>query len=162
MRLIGRLIITGCLVFMTTLPTGCSTFLPAEDQIILTYSPYIYHFSPRKDHNHYPNFVSVEWDSDRRFDLGAAYFSNSYDQPSAYLYASKRWDYGSTDQHFYSKVTAGTLLGYVGKHEDKIPVNWNGFGLGVIPAVGYQYRRVSTQIVFLGISALMFTAGYNF
>lgn len=162
MRLIRRLIITGCLLFMTTLPTGCSTILPAEDRFTLTYSPFMYHFKPRKDHNNYPNFVSVEWDRDRRLDLGAGYFNNSYDQPSAYLYAYKRWNYGDSDQHFYSKVTAGALLGYVGKHEDRIPVNWNGFGLGVIPTVGYQYRRVSTQVVLLGISAFMLTAGYDF
>jgi hypothetical protein len=162
MRLIGLLLITGCLLFIAALLSGCSTILPPEDRYTLTYSPYMYHFTPRKDHNNYPNFVGVEWDSDRPLDLGAGYFRNSFEQPSAYIYAYKRWDYGNSDHHFFSKLTAGALLGYVAEHEDRIPVNWNGFGLGVIPAVGYQYRRVSTQVVLLGISALMFTAGYDF
>ena len=58
-------------------------------------------------------------------------------------------------------MTAGLLLGYVEPYEHKIPVNWNGIGLGIIPAVGYKYRRASTQFVTLGVSGFMLTLGYD-
>lgn len=122
----------------------------------------MYHFKSNPDHIEYPQFTSVEWESAPQWELGAAYFRNSYDQPSGYLYGGKRWSYGNSDHQLYGKLTAGALLGYVGKYESRIPVNWKGLGLGIIPAVGYKYRCVSTQVVILGISGLMFTVGYDF
>jgi hypothetical protein len=34
-------------------------------------------------------------------------------------------------------------------------------GLGVIPAVGYQYKRVSAQLIFLAASGLMMVVGFD-
>lgn len=46
--------------------------------------------------------------------------------------------------------------------EDRLPVNDNGYGLGIAPALGYQIGRANAQIVFLGTSAVTLTFGYNF
>ena len=53
-------------------------------------------------------------------------------------------------------------MGYVAPYENKIPVNYNGLGLGIIPAVGYKYNHASTQFVILGTSGVMWTVGYDF
>lgn len=164
MSRIVRLLASGILII--TLMAGCSVVhaaVPGDgDRLTLTYGPYIHHFRSHPDHNEYPGYTSIEWESARQWELGAAYFRNSYDQPSGYLYGGRRWNYGDEGNQLFCKLTAGALLGYVGEHERKIPVNWNGLGLGIIPAVGYQYRRVSTQVVILGISGVMFTVGYDF
>lgn len=135
---------------------------PTTGRYTLTYGPYMYHLNTAKDYNEYPAYTSLEWASPEQYTLGGAYFINSYDQPSGYLYVAKDWSQGEGDSRFYFKLTAGALLGYVGRAEHKIPVNWHGIGLGIIPAVGYQYQRVSTQVVILGISGVMFTVGYDF
>jgi hypothetical protein len=160
MLLIVRIIATG--ILLVTVLTGCFAIPATEDRFSLIYGPYMYHFSPKPEHNDYPDFIGIERESPHQWDLGAAYFRNSYDQPSAYLYGGKRWSFGSTDHQFYGKLTAGALLGYVGKYERSIPINWNGIGLGIIPTTGYRYRRFATQVAVLGISGLMLTIGYDF
>jgi hypothetical protein len=112
------------------------------------------------EHNSYPWFVALEWESASRWELGGAFFRNSFHQPCGYLYGGKRWIYGSPEQHVFFKVTAGAIIGYFEPYENKLPVNDNGIGLGIIPAIGYKYRRVSTQFVVLGTSGFMITLGY--
>jgi hypothetical protein len=41
-------------------------------------------------------------------------------------------------------------------------VNDNGFGLAILPAIGYQHRRANAQLVILGTAGLMLTFGYDF
>ncbi|PKN11971.1 MAG: hypothetical protein CVU69_09500 [Deltaproteobacteria bacterium HGW-Deltaproteobacteria-4] len=93
--------------------------------------------------------------------MGAAYFQNSFDQPSGYLYGGKRWNKNAGLNQLYFKLTAGVLLGYVDPHDRAIPLNWKGIGVGVIPVFGYQRQRVSTQIAVLGFSGVMFMFGYD-
>jgi hypothetical protein len=52
-------------------------------------------------------------------------------------------------------------MGYVEPHENKIPVNANGIGLGIIPTVGYKYKRATTQFVILWDEGFMLTVGYD-
>jgi hypothetical protein len=132
------------------------------DQVMLQIGPYIFHRSNETDHNSQPRLIGVEWESASRWELGASYFKNSFYQPSIYIYGGKRWFLGSGDEGFYVKLTGGPLYGYKDPYEDKVPLNDNGIGLAIIPAIGYQYQRANAQLVILGTAAVMLTLGYDF
>jgi hypothetical protein len=159
-----RFMLIGCILSLVVL---CGTANSGEgvfsegDLIQISFGPYIHHYYSNPKHNPYPWYTSLEWESATRWEIGGAYFINSYNQPCGYLYGGKRFIYGSQDNHLFLKITAGAIIGYVSPYEDRIPVNSNGIGLGVIPAVGYKYKRVTSQIAILGISALMLNFGYD-
>ncbi len=132
------------------------------DQVMLQIGPYMYHTSDDPEHNNVPKLVGVEWESASRWELGASYFENSFYQPCIYIYAGRRWFLGSRDDGFYVKLSGGPLYGYKDPYEDKVPVNFNGLALAIIPAVGYQYKRTNAQLVILGTAGLMLTFGYDF
>lgn len=127
------------------------------------FAPYVYHYDYDPAHNNQPDLIGLEWSPPRSFlDYGAAYFRNSFDQPSVYAYAGKRWFIGDGEQGTYFKLTGGLLYGYRGEYERKVPFNENGFALAIIPGIGYQYRAFNTQIGLLGTSGLVLTFGYDF
>lgn len=134
---------------------------PQGSLVALHFSPFVAHYSRNPEHNSYPWFTAVEWESASRWHLGGAFFENSFHQPCGYLYGGKRWIYGSQDQHLFFKVTAGAIIGYFKPYDNKLPVNADGIGLGIIPAIGYKYQRASTQFVVLGSSGFMITLGYD-
>lgn len=134
---------------------------PQKSVVTLMFSPYVVHYSHNPEHNSYPWFTALEWESASRWELGGAFFINSFHQPCGYLYGGKRWILGTEEQHLFFKVTAGAIIGYFEPYENKLPVNDNGIGLGIIPAVGYKYQRASTQFVMLGTSGFMITLGYD-
>jgi len=121
----------------------------------LAYSPYTYHFS--NDSAHHP--VSVFGAERQRADgflLGAAYFRNSFDQPSAYAFVGQRIDHWISDRMFLY-WSAGVLYGYKGAYAHKVPLNFHGFSPGAIGAVGWQFSpQWSTQVNLLGTAGLMF------
>jgi len=131
------------------------------ERLTLLFGPYMYHFNPKPEYNKYPWFSGIEWEAREKWELGGAYFQNSFDQPSGYLYGGKRWNKNAGQNQLYFKLTAGVLLGDVDPHDRAIPLNWNGIGVGVIPVFGYQRQRVSTQIAVLGFSGVMFMFGYD-
>jgi hypothetical protein len=134
---------------------------PDGSLVTLHFSPYVVHFSNNPEHNSYPWFTDIEWESASQWELGGAFFINSYDQPCGYLYGGKRWIFGPREQHLFLKLTAGAIIGYFEPYENKLPINANGIGLGIIPAIGYKYQRASTQFVLLGTSGFMITVGYD-
>ena len=131
------------------------------DQLMLQIGPYVYHHDNDTDHNNEPMLVGVEWESASRWEIGASYFKNSFDQPCVYLYAGKRWFLRSGDEGFFVKLTGGPLYGYKDPYEDKVPLNDNGLGFAIIPGIGYQYKRANAQLVILGTAAVMLTFGYD-
>ena len=132
------------------------------DQVMLQAGPYVYHRNHDVAHNNKPLLVGVEWESASRWELGASFFKNSFYQPCVYIYGGKRWFLRSGDEGFYFKLTGGPLYGYKEPYENKIPLNDNGIGLAIIPAVGYQYKRANAQVVTLGSAGLILTFGYDF
>jgi hypothetical protein len=132
------------------------------DHLMLQFGPYVYHHSYSAEHNNLPLLVGLEWESASRWELGASYFRNSFHQPCLYLYGGRRWFWRPADDGFYFKLTGGPLYGYKAPYDDKVPLNENGVGLAIIPAVGYQYQRANAQLVILGTAAIMFTFGYDF
>ena len=132
------------------------------DQVMLQIGPLVYHRNKDEAHNNEPNLVGVEWESASRWEVGASFFKNSFFQPCVYIYGGKRWFWRSADDGFYLKLTAGPLYGYKEPYEDEIPVNDNGFGFAIIPAIGYQYKRANAQVVVLGGAGVMLSLGYDF
>ncbi|MBF0119599.1 MAG: hypothetical protein HQK79_12240 [Desulfobacterales bacterium] len=138
-----------------------AVILTEGDLMQVNFSPYIYHYNFNPEHNSYPWCTGLEWESSSRWSAGGNIFSNSYNQICGYLYGGKRFIYGSKDEHLFFKITAGALIGYVEPYEDKIPINKDGIGLGIIPTIGYKYKRTAIGIVILSTSALMLTFSYD-
>ena len=132
------------------------------DRVMLQYGPYVAHFDDNSGHNQWPHLFGVEWESGSHWLLGAVAFKNSYHQQSAYAYAGRRWFLEQVNPNVYFKLSAGLIYGYKDQYEDRLPVNDNGYGLGVVPAFGYQFGRANAQIVLLGTAAVTFTFGYDF
>lgn len=152
----------GCLASLIVAQPLQADVFTAGDRIQAYFAPYTFHYHPSPDHNPWPWFVGLEWESADRWEIGGDLFRNSFYQPCGYLYGGKRFIFGSEEQHLFFKLTAGGLFGYVQPYDQNIPVNSNGIGLGVIPAIGYKYKRFSSQLAILGGSALMATFGYDF
>ena len=132
------------------------------DRVMLEFGPYVAHRVDNDGHNQWPHLVGVEWESGSHWLGGAAVFRNSYYQNAAYVYAGSRWFLNPVNQNLYVKLTAGVVFGYKDPFEDRVPVNNNGYGLGIVPALGYQLGRANAQIVFLGTAAVTLTFGYDF
>lgn len=124
------------------------------DRWQLQFSPYTLHFDPDEEHDDVW-LVGLEWESANNWLAGGAYFENSFGQPSWFWYGGYRWDGSKILEGTYAKVAAGILVGYDEPYEDKIPVNWDGVGIGVLPAVGWQYKKLQLQMNLLGLSGLM-------
>ena len=110
------------------------------DRIHALFSPYSYHYSRDPDHRHVW-LVGTERERANGALAGAVLFSNSFGQPTIYAYP---WggivkDVMGVDRLFV-KWTAGILYGYRRPFEDKVPLNYQGFSPGFIPAVGWQFE----------------------
>lgn len=149
---------------------ACLAEEPASDpsdggRLTFVFAPYVYHYHYDANHTNTPWLTGLEWDPPGSWlglEYGAVFFRNSFDQPSIYAYAGKRWFAGSDNQGAYLKVTAGPLYGYRGQYQDKVPFNHNGLAFTAIPGIGYQFGKVDVQFVLLGTAALLFTFGYDF
>ena len=95
--------------------------------------------------------------------LGGSHFSNSFGQPSAYLYLGRRFEtpFG-LPEGFFGQVSAGLMYGYRGKFQDKVPMNVNGFSPGALVSMGWQFeRRASAAIHLLGDAGLMLQLSWD-
>ncbi|PIT72721.1 hypothetical protein B9Z31_12730 [Limnohabitans sp. G3-2] len=128
----------------------------------LTFSPYTHHWSQNPEHK---QVVLVAVDEQVPGDrlCGVSFFSNSFGQPSVYLYAGQQYNQLLGVPQLFAKVTAGLMYGYVAPYENKVPLNYKGFNPAIIPAVGYKLTpHDSVQLKFLGTAALMFSYGRQF
>ena len=122
---------------------GTTVDLEAEesgDRVHALFSPYSYHYSRDPDHRHVW-LVGTERERANGALAGAVLFSNSFGQPTIYAYP---WggivkDVMGVDRLFV-KWTAGILYGYRRPFENKVPLNYQGFSPGIIPAVGWQFE----------------------
>src|ERR1700720_499827 len=124
--------------------------LVAGDRVMLEVGPYVAHWVDNTGHNQWPRLVGVEYELPSHWLAGAASFRNSYYQNAEYFYAGRRWFLDRVDPNFYAKLSAGLVYGYKAPYGDRLPVNHNGYGLGIVPALGYQFGRANAQIIFLG------------
>ena len=128
----------------------------------LTFSPYTYHFSQNPEHKTVV-LVAIDEQLPGERLCGASFFSNSFGQPTVYLYAGQQYNQLLGHPQLFAKVTAGLMYGYVAPYENKVPLNYRGFSPVIIPALGYKLTpHDSVQVKFLGIAALMFSYGRQF
>jgi hypothetical protein len=124
-------------------------------------SIYTHHWSSDPDHVSNSKLLGIEFETTTRWIGGFAYFDNSFGQPSQYLYAGYQWPLFKTEWAYF-KLTGGVLHGYKEPYEDKIPLNGMGIAPAIVPAFGFKYKRVLTEIQILGTAAVTWTVGFNF
>ncbi len=141
-----------------TAPDAGIAATAGKDNVLrLLFSPYVYHFNYNPAHVNVV-MVGVQREyHDAKLD-GVTLFSNSFGQPSLYVYP---WggvyrEFGGI-QHLSFKWTAGLLYGYREPYERKVPLNYKGFSPALIPALAYEFKPGwSAQLSFLGTAAIMF------
>lgn len=128
----------------------------------MTLSPYTLHWHSSPEHK--PVVLgSLDRAAAGNRLCGLSFFSNSFGQPSTYVYVGQRWDGVLGNPKLFAKVTAGIFYGYVGQYKDKVPYNYKGFSPGIIPSLGYEFTpRDSAQVLVLGSAGLMFAYGRRF
>lgn len=110
-----------------------------------------------------PYFAGIEYRRDDRWFAGLSLFNNSFGQFSQYLYLGATFHPADAYPAVRIKVSAGVAQGYKGEHYDTLPVRWGGsWGLGIVPAIGYQKGRVGYDLAVLGVGGLLFLVGYSF
>lgn len=134
---------------------GFSFRLEPSDRLSLMYSPYTVHYT-RSDEHRYVWLVGLERErADQRLS-GMTYFSNSFGQPSTFIYPwGKVYRHVGGVEGLYAKWSAGLLYGYVGQYKDKVPLNVNGFSPAIIPSLGYELHGIDVQLNVLAAAGLM-------
>jgi hypothetical protein len=134
---------------------GFSLDVREGDRLSFMYSPFTHHFDSSPEHR-YVWLVGVERERANRRVSGITYFSNSFGQPSTYIYPwGKNYPNVGGVEGLFLKWSAGMLYGYVEPYEKKVPLNVNGFSPAIIPSIGYERAGYSTQINLLGTAGLM-------
>ncbi len=122
------------------------------------------HFNSDPDHDNTQNLIYGEyrfpnrWLAGQPF-AGLSFFDNSFGQPSQFLFAGLLWRPSESVPEFYIKVAAGILHGYVDEFQDKVPFNHNGWSPGIVPGVGYCYKRLCGEMIMFGTAGMMWTVG---
>ncbi|MFI2819857.1 hypothetical protein [Vreelandella piezotolerans] len=122
------------------------------------------HFEPDPEHTNQQNLVSIELHNPERWLAGAAWFKNSFDQPTWYFYAGREFPlWQLTDEiSVRAKLTGGLLRGYKDEYRDKIPLNHLGIAPALLPSIGVQWGRVESDLIVFGTAGVMITAGIRF
>jgi hypothetical protein len=154
---LATFLIVACLTGPTLASQGFFSEL-AQDQVLTwQFSPLTYHYS--EDPEHKPVvMVGLERGYPNTKVDGLALFTNSFGQPTIYVYPWGR-TYKSIFgvEHLSFKWTAGLLYGYRQPYENKVPLNFKGFSPVVIPALAYEFNPGwAAQVNILGSAGLMF------
>ena len=124
-------------------------------------SLYTKHWDPEPDHTDHQHWIGPEIEFENDYLVGLAFFQNSFDQSSQFLYIGKTWGLFKTDW-FYFKLVGGLLHGYKEPYEDKIPFNGLGIAPAILPSFGLRYKRVMEEVQIEGAAAITITAGLIF
>ncbi|WP_310386568.1 ABC transporter ATP-binding protein [Roseateles sp.] len=129
----------------------------------LVVSPYSLHFTHNEKHR-YVWAIGAERQLDNDWLWGGSYFSNSFGQPSGYVYLGKRYtDLFPTQPQLFAQWSAGVLYGYKGEFQNKVPFNHGGFSPGALFSVGWAFNKeTAAQVNLLGNSGLMLQFSYDF
>jgi hypothetical protein len=127
----------------------------------LMVSPITGHFRPSPEHKHV-YALGLERQRDDGRIVGAAYFRNSFGQPSAYVYVGHHFEGVFGVPQWNAQWSAGLLYGYVGKYKNKVPLNVNGFSPGALISTGWQFTKsTSVELHMLGDAAVMLQLSYR-
>jgi len=135
---------------------------PSGDYWRLIGSPYTVHYG--SDPEHEPVYmIGLERQRNDGWVFGATYFSNSFGQPSGYVYLGEKVINFSRFDKLFFQWTAGIMYGYKYPYEDKVPFNFKGFSPGVTVGLGWQFtREFSVQAVALSTDGMMIQLGIDF
>ena len=127
------------------------------DQYAVIVSTYTRHYNEDPEHRHVW-LVGLERERKDGSLAGIAYFSNSFGQPSAYIFPwGKSYREFLGQPQLTAKLTAGLLYGYVGKYEGKVPFNHDGFSPAIVPALAWELGDgFQVQANMLGFNGMMF------
>jgi hypothetical protein len=124
-------------------------------------SPYTQHFRTSDEHQ---RVVALALERQRKdgWLTGGSHFTNSFGQPSAYLYLGRRVDLPFGPPGLFGQISGGLLYGYRGRFEDKVPFNNNGFSPGALFTLGWQIdRRNAAAVHLLGDAGLMLQLSWD-
>lgn len=120
------------------------------------------HFRPDDAHNNTQHLLNLEWNYRDNTLVGAAHFKNSYRQPTTLVYWGKKYYPFDVSPNTYVKVVGGLIHGYKDEYQDKIPLNKYGTAPVILPAVGYCYKQLCTEVIVFGTAGAMWTGGVRF
>jgi hypothetical protein len=125
-------------------------------------SPLSFHYSDinrdeTEEKHSYVWLLGAEKMLNERYFAGAAFFNNSFGQPSQYVYVGAKFRPEPSMPKLFTKISAGVIHGYKPPYEKKIPINTSsGWGLGVIPSIGWDFNeQTAAQLNVLGAAGLM-------
>lgn len=133
---------------------------PAGARWYLQTSYYTKHFHSDPAHNNHQHLVNLERIGADNALVGGAFFYNSFDQPTEYVYVGKLWRPFDRAPLVHFKLTGGLIHGYKQDYRDKIPYNQHGIAPAILPAIGISGKNFATEAVFFGIAGVMLTAGF--
>lgn len=121
-------------------------------------SPYTIHWGSDPEGLHEPVYmIGLERQRSDGWTWGGTYFSNSFGQPSAYVYFGEKVTHFTPLDKLFVQWTAGVLYGYKYPYENKVPFNYKGFSPGATVSLGWQFtREFSAQAIMLGTAGMMF------
>lgn len=137
---------------------------PKLDHVLVQTSLYTDHFSSDPEHTNQQKLASVELHNPQRWLAGAAWFKNSFDQPTWYWYIGREFPFWQPTENltFRAKLTGGLLRGYQDEYRDKIPLNRHEIAPAALPSLGVQWERFESDLIVFGTAGLMVTAGVRF
>jgi len=119
------------------------------------------HWNPKPEHNNHQNLINFEITKKSQWLAGIAFFRNSFNQDTQYLYGGYKWTLPKTEDLGYFKLTAGPMHGYKGEYKDKIPLNQAGIAPAILPSVGISYKQIRSELVIFGGAGAMLTFGFD-
>ena len=125
-------------------------------------SPFAPHIRPSPEHSDVWALALERQRADHWL-AGGSFFSNSFGQPSAYLYLGRRFPSLLGQPQLFGQLSGGLMYGYRGQYQKKVPFNYNGFSPGALASVGWQFnRQASLTVHAVGDAAVMFQFGWDF
>jgi hypothetical protein len=133
----------------------------AEAHWRVAVAPLTQHFRPSEEHQQV-FALALERQRHDGWLAGGSRFTNSFGQPSGYLYVGRRIDLPFGPPGLFGQVSGGLLYGYRGRFEDKVPLNNDGFAPGALVTLGWQFaRRNAAAVHLLGDAGLMLQLSWD-
>ncbi|MGM9428278.1 hypothetical protein [Hydrogenophaga sp. MI9] len=126
-------------------------------------SNFTHHWTPSDEHQRVRALSVQQRLANDRF-CGFSLFTNSFGQPSTYVFVGKLWpELVPGLPRLYGSVSAGMLYGYVSPYQHKVPLNFKGFSPAIVPTLGYRITpQLSVEAHVLGTAAVMFGAAWRY